>query len=187
MNHFFCGICQRVKVDGEWLEPQSPRDATLLWTSTYCRYCLMEMTFSKNKQFCEKLNLRLIDIMKELHTIPSHNSVEEAAIQMKEKKRGVIGVTSEGSLTGILTDKDFTQKIVAQNLIPCEVCIKDVMSYPVITISKKASIPEAALKMALEGMRHLVVEHEKNVWKVVSAQSISESMQTILAQTYALE
>lgn len=147
----------------------------------------MEMTFTKHKSIFEKINLRLIDIMKDLPTIGSHLSALVAAQKLKELNRGVLGAIQEGKLVGIVTDSDFTRKVAAAELPNTEILVADIMSYPVKMVPASTSIPEAALMMSLQKIRHLVVDQKDSKWKVISARQIAESMQLVLSRAMSLK
>lgn len=185
MTAIYCGVCQRIKTSKEWHFSKEKRDPSLKWESTYCRFCMMEMTFAKNKKLCEKLRIRLIDISLVLPMISDMATIHEGALFMKDQKRGVIGIKSKGILVGILTEKDFVQKVVAADLNIHETELSYIMSFPVHTIERDKSIPEAALEMSLKQIRHIVIENEdRKSWRIVSSKAISESMQTIITQIH---
>jgi signal-transduction protein with cAMP-binding, CBS, and nucleotidyltransferase domain len=187
MRKFFCGFCDRIKDDDGWIVSKKPRDPQFEWKSTHCRVCLMELASSKNRELAHRLTLRLIDIMKPLPTIRSSLTADKAAEKMCQQKRGILGATSNGVLVGIITDRDFTQKVVSKKMDPSEFPISKLMSYPIITVSKKVTIPDAAVLMSRKNVRHLVIKHEEEVWKVVSARSLAESLHTVIAEIYKLE
>ena len=70
-------------------------------------------------------------------------------------------LVEEGEI-GILTDMDLKAKVVAKGLNPEEVKVKDVATFPVITVNSDDFLFEAVVKMVNIGVKRLpVVEKEK--------------------------
>ena len=131
----------------------------------------------------------------ELVTITPENTLYDAARTMGEKHIGSLIVMKYDTAVGIITERDLLQVVVDHEIdfekdwLAGGVSIKEekveaVMSYPLITISIKASIKEAAQRMIENRIRRLPVrEHGKVVGILTAADLIrclpesSESMQ----------
>ena len=58
---------------------------------------------------------------------------------------------------GIITSTDVCDKIIAQDLNPNEVKVRDIMSAPLVTVQKELSLQECAQKMKKLRIHHLPV------------------------------
>jgi CBS domain-containing protein len=87
------------------------------------------------------------DIMKTpVLSIDSSMTVKDAAKMMEDAKIGSIVVTENSVVLGILTERDFVRKIVAQEK-SFSTKVKDIMSSPLIVISPDETVWELASLM----------------------------------------
>jgi CBS domain-containing protein len=131
----------------------------------------------------------------ELVTITPENTLYEAAKKMGEKHIGSLIVMKYDTAVGIITERDLLRVVVDHEIdfekdwLAGGVSIKEenveaTMTYPLITISIKASIKDAAQRMIENRIRRLPVrEHGKVVGILTAADLIrclpesSENMQ----------
>lgn len=83
---------------------------------------------------------------------------------------------------GIITSRDISDKIVAENRNPKELTVKDIMSSPVVSIRQDLSIKECAILMREKHIHHLpVIDENGLIIGMVSASDfllIAEAMGT---------
>ena len=120
----------------------------------------------------------------ELATIPPENTLYEAARTMGEQRIGSLIVMKYETAVGIITERDLLREVVEKEIalekdwLAGGVSIKEekvesVMTYPLITISIKASVKEAAQRMIENRIRRLPVrEHGKVVGIITAADLI---------------
>jgi len=97
------------------------------------------------------------DIMtKNVITIDVGKTVFEAAQLMSEKSIGCLVVTDGGVPTGIVTERDFVKRIVAQHA-SFSVKVAEIMSRSLVTVDPDASVKEAARLMSDNKIRRLPV------------------------------
>ncbi len=115
-----------------------------------------------------KENIRIKDIMNPSPVIINKKaSVLDATKEMKSEKVGSIIIVENGKPIGVLTESDILRKIVAEEKDPSKICVEEVMSKPIITISPDASIEEAVRIMGKHKIRRLpVVDKDKLVGMV---------------------
>jgi CBS domain-containing protein len=131
--------------------------------------------------------------MREKHTVrdwmmdlvvfvdPNQTVLEAISIMRRRYINSVI-VSKSGpdSNFGILTTRDISDKIVAVNLNPKELLVKDVMSSPVITVDQKTAIKDCANIMKVNRIHHIPVVNDKgDIVGMISAGDfliIAESM-----------
>ncbi len=87
-------------------------------------------------------------------------TVAKAAKTMGEKGVGSIIVQDQnGFAIGIVTDKDLRKRLLARQL-PYTTKVEEIMSSPVITISKQADFAQAYLKMVKNRVHHLLITED---------------------------
>jgi CBS domain-containing protein len=92
-----------------------------------------------------------------IHTIGPNVSIEEAARRMKQVQRGCLIVVDKGEPVGIITERDFVQKVIAERLEPKETLVAQVMSYPIVSVEPNALLTDAAIIMSKNKIRRLPV------------------------------
>jgi CBS domain-containing protein len=108
-------------------------------------------------------------------TISPDATMQEAAKRMGEKHIGSLIVKQYGSPIGIVTERDLLTKILAQNKDLKEEKVKDVMSYPLLSIALTATIKEAAQAMIKKKGRLAVFECNK-LKGIVTASDLIRSL-----------
>ena len=105
------------------------------------------------------------DAMTKMPVVVAPNKpVEECARIMLQNKVGSLIVQEKGKLLGIITEKDFIDRIIAIGLDPKKLEAKDIMKKDIITISPDIDINDAMLKMSKEGVKRFpVIENNKMV------------------------
>jgi signal-transduction protein with cAMP-binding, CBS, and nucleotidyltransferase domain len=107
---------------------------------------------------------------------------------MIDKQIGSIIVTEHDQPRGIVTERDLVERVVAPCRDPNQTKIKEIMSTPLITISKETGILDAMRKMRKKDISRLVVMDdgtliglisEKDVIRAVTISSIT-SFSTLL-------
>ncbi len=97
------------------------------------------------------------------------HSILEAAQLMASHSVGCLVIMDGETLVGIVTERDFVRRVVAEKL-SLNNRISEIMSKSVVTVDSDASIKEAAIKMANNKIRRLpVLEHNKLVGIIVAA------------------
>ena len=71
-------------------------------------------------------------------------SVQSAAEIMREHDISSLIVTEEGDGVGMVTDRDIIRQIVAEGKDPEHTPVKDIMTYPLITIAADTDVDDAA-------------------------------------------
>jgi CBS domain-containing protein len=84
-------------------------------------------------------------------------TVKEAAVLMREQNVGSLIIVEDELLVGIVTERDFLNKIVSENKVPSKIRVRDIMTSPLITATAKESLSDAAKKMSTMHVRRLPV------------------------------
>ena len=98
---------------------------------------------------------------RDIASVDAKVAVAEAIRVMVERNIGSVVVTREGSMVGIVTERDILRKLVIGEE-STTLKVEDAMSSPLLTIESHATIGEAADLMAERNVRRLlVIENEK--------------------------
>lgn len=121
---------------------------------------------------------RLSEIMTKsvVHTVDVNSSVQEAAATMKDVGTGCLVVIEKSRLTGIITERDIVQRVVAVKKLAREVRVADVMSKPVLTVGPEALIEDAAKIMMQNKIRRLVVAEGVRILGIVTVTDFAKMM-----------
>jgi CBS domain-containing protein len=94
--------------------------------------------------------------------VEPEQTVAEALNMMRRRYiNSVMVQKSENSpMYGIVTSRDISDKIVAENRNPKEIKVKEIMSSPLVTVKQNVSIKDCAALMKEKHIHHLPVENE---------------------------
>ncbi|MDI9608817.1 MAG: CBS domain-containing protein [Candidatus Verstraetearchaeota archaeon] len=113
------------------------------------------------------------DVMtRDLVTLSETSTAKEVAIAMSGKSVGSVVITKEGHPSGIITEKDIVERVIARGRDPERTLARDIMSSPVSVIDPRADAMEAARKMAKLGIRRLVVVDKGKMVGIVTSRDI---------------
>lgn len=92
-------------------------------------------------------------------TIDAQARVSDALELMKQKNISslVVNPTGPDDAYGIFTKRDIITKVVARDLDPRQLLVREIMSKPVITISPRTGLRECSILMSKAGVRRLPV------------------------------
>ena len=107
-------------------------------------------------------------------TVEPDQSVVEAAKIMKQEDAGVVPVTENGRLTGMVTDRDIAIRVVAEGKDPQSTTVGEVASKNLVTIDPQQDLDEALRLMAKHQVRRLpVVEEDGRLVGVVAQADVA--------------
>ena len=124
---------------------------------------------------------------REVVTITSENTLYEAARIMGEKHIGSLIVMMYDTPVGIITERDLLREVVAREIdlekdwlvggvTIKEEKVKEIMSYPLNTISLTSTIKEAAQMMIEKKIRRLAVRESGKVVGIITASDLIRSL-----------
>ena len=93
----------------------------------------------------------------QLFTVAPEASVQEALELMVEKSISSLPVTRDGELVGIVSERDYIRKAVPRRIVPWEIRVQDIMTEPVICVTRETTIQECMERMSSNRIRHLPV------------------------------
>jgi len=105
-------------------------------------------------------------------TIDGEVSVRDSSQTMIDRQIGSIVVTERDQPSGIVTERDLVERVVALCRDPNQTKIKEIMSTPLITISKETGILDAMRKMRKKDISRLVVMDDGTLIGLISEKDI---------------
>ena len=113
-------------------------------------------------------------------------TVFDAIRWMSEKNVGALLVIESGDLLGIISERDYTRKVILKDRSSKHTTVREIMTKGVETISSDATVEEAMRVMTKHRVRHLpVVDRDGHVTGLVSIGDLVE--RTIATQRLVLE
>jgi len=126
--------------------------------------------------------MKVKELMHAFTEIPSNTTISEAAGIMDRKLVGSVLIKEDSKIIGIVTERDILRKVVAKGKNPETMMVKDIMSYPLITIDANEDALEASRIMDENRIRRIVVTENGKVIGKVTANSISRNLKYLLSR-----
>jgi len=93
-------------------------------------------------------------------TVEPSSTVQEAAKVMRDEDVGPVPIVENGSVTGIVTDRDIVLNVVAEGKDVTSTPVSEIASGDLITIDPEQTLDEALRLMAQHQVRRLPVCEE---------------------------
>ena len=111
-------------------------------------------------------------------------TVYEAIGLMGEKGIGALVVMDAEEVVGVLSERDYSRKVVVQGRTSRDTKVGDILSKPVVTVRPEDSIEHCMKLMTSKRIRHLpVVEAGGGLQGVVSRGDLVKWVMTVQSQT----
>lgn len=114
-------------------------------------------------------------------------TIRDAANIMKKESIGSLIVKTLKNDYGIITERDILFKVVANGTDPGSIKVKDIMTYPIITIERNSKLEEAATIMWKHKIRRLPVIENGKIIGIITENDIirlSPSLIEITRETF---
>jgi CBS domain-containing protein len=107
-----------------------------------------------------------------LITAPPEETVDKIAKLMADHDIGSVVITQQGCPIGIITEKDISFSIAAENRLASQVPAEEIMTRSVKTIGPEATVIEASKRMAEYKIRRLPVVEGGRLVGIVTDQDV---------------
>ena len=116
----------------------------------------------------------LRDLVKDrkVYSVEAARTVLEAARYMMEHNIGAVPVLRNGELTGILSERDIMNRVVAVGRTPGTTAVSEVMTANPRAVPADESIEECLFIMREFGFRHLPIVDGKDLKGLVSLRDV---------------
>src|SRR5580765_4036818 len=101
-------------------------------------------------------------------TLSGDSTLSDAAREMREADIGSVIVLEDGSICGIVTDRDIVVRGIAQGLDPEETPLSEICTREPVTLSPDQEVEQAVTLMRDRGIRRLPVEEAGRPVGIVS-------------------
>ncbi len=101
-------------------------------------------------------------------SISPHATVYEAIQTMADQNVGSVLVMRDGALLGVLTERDYTRKVILRGRQSRQTLVEEIMTTPVVTAPINASIDDVMRVMSEKRIRHVPVVEDGVIVGVVS-------------------
>ena len=95
-------------------------------------------------------------------------TVFEAIVMMTDKNIGALLVTEQGKLVGIVSERDYTRKVVIKGKASKTTAVREILSSHVISVSPSHTVEECMRLMTDHHFRHLPVLDGEKVVGIIS-------------------
>ncbi len=115
----------------------------------------------------------------EVWTTSLQTTVYEAIGLMGEKNVGALVALDEGEVVGILSERDYSRKVVLQGRTSRDTLVGEILTRPAVTVRRKDPIEKCMQLMTSQRIRHLpVVEDGRLVGLISIGDLVSWVMQS---------
>ena len=104
----------------------------------------------------------------EVFSVSPDATVYDAIAMMADKNVGALLVVEGGKLVGILSERDYTRKVMLRGKRSRETLVREIMSTELTTVDPKQGVDECLRFMTEKRVRHLPVVKDGEIWGVIS-------------------
>ena len=114
----------------------------------------------------------------EVYSIHPNQTVYEAIAEMGQRNVGGLIVKDGGKMGGIITERDYTRKVILKGRSSKETPVEAIMSRDLVTVKPEHQIQQAMALMTEKRCRHLPVFKDEHL---VGMLSIGDLVKAIIA------
>ncbi len=104
----------------------------------------------------------------EICTTSPEDTVYDAIRQMGEKNIGALVVMENGQVVGVLSERDYSRKVVLQGRTSRDTCVGEIIVRPAVTVRSRDGIEVCMQLMTGNRIRHLPVVDDGRLVGLIS-------------------
>jgi CBS domain-containing protein len=113
----------------------------------------------------------------QIFSVAPHESVRRAIEIMATRYVGALLVMNEGTLLGIISERDYARKVILKNRSSHDTPVSDIMTSPAISVSPEDTVHHCMQLMTEGRFRHLPV---MKAGRVVGMLSIGDLVKAVI-------
>jgi len=113
----------------------------------------------------------------QIFSVAPHDSVLRAIEIMATRYVGALLVMNEGSLLGIISERDYARKVILKNRSSHDTPVSDIMTSPAISVTPEDTVHHCMQLMTEKRFRHLPV---MKAGRVVGMLSIGDLVKAVI-------
>ena len=121
----------------------------------------------------------------EIYSVTPDSLVIDAIRMMNEKQVGALLVMENDNLAGILSERDYTRKVILNNRSSSETRVGDIMTSDIKTINPSQTTEECMVIMSKYHIRHLPVVNNDETIGLLSIMDVVKSI--IIEKEFIIE
>jgi CBS domain-containing protein len=114
-----------------------------------------------------------------VHTIGPKDTVYDAIAKMSEKRVGALLVMQADDLVGIVSERDYTRKVILAGRLSKDTLVEEIMTRQVLTVEPETTLTECLRLVTESSVRHLPV---MRAGRLVGVLSIGDLVRAVLEQ-----
>ncbi len=126
----------------------------------------------------------LIGSRKEVYSITEEMTVHDAARYLRERQVRSVGILdAAGSLVGVVSQSDISDKVAAENKCPAWMRVSEIMTRELVTVKPEMALEECLRLMEKHGIYHLLVMDDRHGFRGML--SVTDLLQVIASDEKA--
>lgn len=115
-------------------------------------------------------------------TIGASATVYEAVEKMDEHRVGALFVVDGDALVGVISERDYTRKVILQGRSSKDTAVADVMSSPVISVEPSTTLGQCMHIVTERRVRHLAVVEAGQLVGVITIGDLVRTLVSLQSQ-----
>lgn len=107
-----------------------------------------------------------------VHSVRPTDTARAALVAMAERRVGFLVVFEGETLAGVLSERDYTRKLIPSGRTPQATLVSDIMTREVVTVTLAHHFRDCVRLMDSHGIRHLPVVDGNRVVGVISVRDL---------------
>jgi CBS domain-containing protein len=129
---------------------------------------------SEGEQSEDSLPLKVRDVMvREVITVDENTTVKEAVDTMNQFQVGSLIILERGKAKGIVTERDFLKRVIAEGKDVKTTKVKEIMTTPLVVVGPSTDLEEAVKLMFQSKIKKLAVVEANKLVGIVTLTDIA--------------